>query len=207
MDRIFETQVTWFEDGTWLLQVGAWADHPDYLYAGISDPDEIEEGIDYRVEDCSWDAGHSMRFPLFLRSYQRACLTQERIKQYEKLIKGYGDTFVKNVLVEPDKMCKYYRMNNYMNGRNGLYRFGYNAEEVGIGPYQNSVCFLLGLYAFCGNEEVLEAYRITAQKFPLDKEGEKIYTDPTTIREQNPIFVSQTYRQFLCYLAGRLVFE
>lgn len=207
VDRIFQDEIVWYADGTWELQVGAWRDHPDYLYAGISDPDKIIEGIDYRVENCSWDAGHSMRFPLFLKSYQRASLSQKRIELYEKLVKGYGDTFVKNVLVEPDKTCKYYRMNNYMNGCNGLYRFGYNEEGIGIGPYQNSVCFLLGWYAFCGNDEVLETYRITARKFPLDEEGEKIYTDPTTVREQNPIFKSQTYRQFLCYLAGKLVFE
>lgn len=205
-DRIFDSQVTWQEDGTWFFQMGVWRDHPDYQFAGIENPDDIVEGQDYRVYDCTWDAGHSMRFPLHLRSYQRASKKPERQKKYNDLLEGYGKTFVKNVLVTPDTSSNYYRMNNYMNGRNGLYRYGYNQDSVGIGPYQNSVYFLLGWYAFSGNDEISEAYCETAQKFPLDVSGKKLYTDPTTIREQNPIFTMENYRQFLCYLAGKLEF-
>ena len=206
VDRIFDSEVTWLEDGTWFLQMGVWRDHPDYLFAGIEDPDAILEGEDYRVKDCTWDAGHSMRFPLFLRSYQRADKGDKRTKKYDKLLEGYGDTFVKNVLVAPDESCDYYRLKNYMDGGNGLYRYGYHEENVGIGPYQNSVCFLLGWYAFSDNDEISEAYRITVEKFPLSEQGKALYTDPTTVREQNPIFLMEEYRQFLCYLAGMLTF-
>lgn len=129
VERIFCSQVSWYDDGTWQLQPGIWRDYPDCIYAGISDPNEIKEGEDYRVEDCTYDSGHFRRIPLFLKSYQ---------------------------------------------------------------------------YAFCGNDNILDAYRATASKFPLDAEGQETYTDPTTIREQNPIFLSEQYRQFLCYLAGRL---
>lgn len=208
INEIMKTQIDIDEDGSWLFQIGVWSDYPDYQYAGIKNSNEIEEGQICKVKDITEDTSHYSRMPLWLRSFQRA---QDSIEggvpeYYDSLIEGLGKTVMKNMLVRPDDTCEYYRLNNYSNGVNGLYRYGYHEDGVGYGPYGVSSTFLLGWYSFCGNEEISKAYAYTAEKFPLDERGKEIYTDPVTVREQNPVFLMDNYKQWLCYLASQLKF-
>lgn len=205
-NQMMESEVTWNEDGTWLFQVGVWRDYKDYIYAGLENPEDIQEGKEYKVETIASDSNHFMRMCLFLRSFRRAQSQEEYCQYYVKLLEGLGKTFCNNVLVFPDGEIEYYRLKNYMDGTNGLFRYGYHEDEIGYGPYQQSSEFLLGWWAFCGNEEITRAYAYTAERFPLNSEGKVIYTDPVTVREQNKIFLMENYEQFLCYLAGKLVF-
>lgn len=206
-NQMMESEVTWFEDGTWLFQVGVWSDYKDYIYAGLEDPEALQEGKEYKVETISSDSNHFMRMCLFLRSFRRAQSEEKYQQYYTELLEGLGKTFVVNVLVLPDQENEYYRLKNYMDGTNGLFRYGYHKDETGYGPYQQSSEFLLGWWAFCGNEDIRQTYAYTAGKFPLSKEGKVIYTDPVTVREQNEIFLMENYEQFLCYLASKLYFE
>lgn len=208
VNQLMKKKVTNYEDGIWQFQVGEMTDSLGYEYAGIENADNIEEGKEYKVDDITSDSSHYTRMPLWLRSFQRA---QDSIENgipeyYDFLLEGLGKTVVKNILVKPDENCKYYRMNNYTNGLNGIYRYGYHEEGIGYGPYEVSSTFLAGWYTFCGNDEIREAFIYTADRFPLDEEGEKIYTDPVTVREQNPIFLMENYKQWLCSIAGRLKF-
>ena len=174
-NRVMKEKVTSYEDGTWLFQIGEAKDSPGYEYAGIDNIDAIEEGQTYKVENITSDTSHYARMPLWLRSFRRA---QSRIEEgipeyYDSLIEGLGNTVIKNMLVKPDETCEYYRLNNYSNGVNGLYRYGYHEDEVGYGPYGVSSTFLLGWYSFCGKEEISKAYAYTAEKFPLDEKGKR----------------------------------
>lgn len=207
INKIMDSQVTWYEDGTWQFQVGAWKDYPDYQFAGIDNPEDIKEGVDYTLDNCVADSNHFMRYPLYLRSYERVQSKQEKKEEYQTLILGLGKTFTEKVLIDPDEDCSYYRLTNYMDGGNGLYRYGYHEDAVGYAPYQQSSEFLLGWWAICGNEEISQAYEYTAKRFPLDEGGKEVYTDPVTVRAQNPIFLMENYEQFLCYLAGKLEFD
>lgn len=204
-NRITDSQIVWYEDGTWQFQPGVNRDYPDFQFAGIEDPNEIKEGMDYRMENVVGDSGHFMRWPLYLRSFQRV-QDIERKQKYDRLLEGCAKTFLDKVLVAPDKTCPYYRLTNYMDGRNGLFRWGYHEDKAGYGPFQQSEAYLLGWWAFCGSDEIAESYEYTARRFPLDAMGREVYLDPVTVRAQNPIFLMENYEQFLCYLASKIIF-
>lgn len=210
INQIMDSQITWYDDGTWQFQVGAWGDYPDYEFAGIEDKEKIEEELylngEYKVKDAVWDSNHFMQMPLYLRSYERVQKSEKKKADYVKLLRGLSKTFVKKVLVAPNERYNYYRLTNYMDGRNGLYRYGYHEDGIGYGPYQQSSEFLLGWWAFCDNDSIFEAYDFTSKQFPLNQDGKEIYKDPVTVRKQNPIFLMENYEQFLCFLAAKLKF-
>ncbi|MCI5920244.1 MAG: hypothetical protein MRZ75_13120 [Roseburia sp.] len=132
-------------------------------------------------------------------------IKKEKISCYEKLSNGISKTFIDKVLKKPTDECPYYRLTNYMDGRNGFYRYEYHTDQIGYGPYQQSSEFLMGYWAFCTeNDEISKAYAYTVSKFPFDDEGKKVYMDSVTIRNRNPIFMMENYEQLLCYLASEL---
>lgn len=206
-NRIMTSRVTWYEDGTCQFQVGMWRDYPDYLFADLTTETEIENRLQSNsvVADVVDDTNHFMIVPLLLRSYSRVQQDINMKQYYEKLSSGISKTFVEKVLKKPTEDCPYYRLTNYMDGRNGFYRYGYHTDRIGYGPYQQSSEFLMGYWAFCSeNDEISEAYAYTASRFPLDDVGKKVYMDPVTVRKRNPIFMMESYEQFLCYLASEL---
>lgn len=189
----------------WWFQVGVWQDHKDYKYAAINSPICIEEGIDYRINTIVCDTSHfMMRWPVFLNSWRRVQTNEENVKYISSLITGLGNTVANYVLVPPSYECNYYRVANYMDGTNGLFRYDPEKPEHYYGPYQESTSFLLGMWALCENKEIQEAYEYTCGQFPLDDEGKKVYEDPYTTRERNKIFMSNYYYEQLCYMASQL---
>jgi hypothetical protein len=187
--RVFKERVVWQEEG-WLFQPGFFSDHPDYSYAGHN-----EKKFDMKpipVDEIALDSSHSQRFPLFLKSFAEAYPKETGQKQYfEKLIKGLEKQLLKNILVSPSEEFPSWRLTNFMDGRNGVYRWGYKTlgEGRGYSPYQLSGSLLLGWWSFLASTKISEVYLDMVNRFPLTEEEQNLYTGPITTRERHPLVV------------------
>jgi len=122
------------------FQVGAWADHPEYFYAGC-DGDKMPEG-ECRKADVSDDTSHFHRWPWWLQSYRDAWPIESGPHGfYENLISRLANQFVTKVAVAKDGIVL---LNNYMDGTNGWYRVKYQNRDWGYGPYGLSRTALMG---------------------------------------------------------------
>lgn len=166
-------------EGGWLYQVGVWRDHPDNNYSAQT---EIRPGMAKGAkDDVTMDSSHFHRFSLFFKSLADASGGSDK-KLFEDARAGLAQQLRKVVLKPPTSDFKAYRLTNYMNGWNGVYRFSSNAavgEGKGYGPYQLSGTFLLGWWSFLGDSEVQSAYGEMARVFPLDETVLQTYLGPT----------------------------
>jgi hypothetical protein len=170
----------------WLFQIGVWSDHVDYRFAGHEKlgPDLSE----ILVTDISEDASHSHRWPLFFLSLLNSPNIDMSEKNYlEKAYRGFCQQF-RDVVVT--KVSGGVLLKNYMDGRNGVYRYRYNTvgrnNKLGYGPYELSGILGESWYPFCvGVKDVFLAYQ---NSFPLSQEMLDIYTGPNTTRERNVLF-------------------
>jgi hypothetical protein len=157
--KIFKDQIFWNKSGGWVLQPGVWTDHRDYVYAGH---EKISQGMSqYPVPGISWDSSHSSRLPLLLLSLVDASKFQfDDHQYYKKLLRTLARQFFEVVLVPPSEHTPFYRVTNFMDGRNGLYRVAYNPRMNGNGyaPYALSGTPLIGWWAFLSDPRVPKLY-------------------------------------------------
>ena len=181
--RVFEKRVVYIDGVRWLFEPGAWEDHRDFAYAGHAD--EIAGMDPLKRENVTRDSSHSLRLPLLLISY--ASYGEVEKDYFLELLKGLSSQLVTSVIVSPDETSDYYRLNNYMDGWNGLYRWNYRTAGEGNGyrPYELSVALFLGWHGFIG-AEAEEIYSTIASSFPLSDGAIKTYLGPNTTRERNP---------------------
>ena len=166
--RVFQQEVVYQPDGGWLFQPGVWTDHPDYAYAGHKK--KIPSMKPLPIPGIAWDSSHSHRFPLWLTSLAGAY--PPRSKEYifyNNLKKGLEKQFFGKVLVPPTKDFAGYRMRNFMDGRNGIYRWKYITlgKNNGYGPYELSRTLLLGWWVFLGTSRIFKVYKDIANSYPL----------------------------------------
>lgn len=183
--KVFENEVVWGEDGGWLFQPGVWADGPGHLYAGQT---VKRRGVaESPVSDVAWDSSHSHRFPLWLTSLKNAYNDGTKNNFfYHRLIEGLEKQLNQKVLVPPDKNFSSWRMNNYMDGRNGLYRWR-EKDGFGYGPYELSGTFLIGWWTFLNSERVGKVYNDIYTQFPLSESVINLYVGPNASRERHPL--------------------
>lgn len=166
-------------EGGWLYQVGVWRDHPDNNFSAQT---EILPGMAKgSKDDVTMDSSHFHRFALFFKSLADASVGSDK-KLFEDARTGLATQLLQVVLVPPDDAFHGFRLTNYMNGWNGVYRFSSNAavgEGKGYGPYQLSGTFLLGWWSFLGSPQVQSDYAKIAQSFPLDETVLQTYLGPT----------------------------
>ena len=111
-----------------------------------------------------------------------------------------------------DKENLYYRTTNYMDGRNGLYRYNYTTQQdTAYLPYQLSGTITLGWWSFLGGE-MSELYKNIYETFPLDENALKTYVGPNTTRERNkyvawPAYFENGFAELNCLLASKLKIE
>lgn len=190
--EVFEQQGSSGVEGRWLMQPGVWRDHKDYRYAGH---DTLEPGLDPEIrEGIGMDASHSHRFPLWLESFRRAS-NKEGAAFYSKLIEGFRSQFDASVLKPPGSNFRWPVLANYMDGHNGIYRYGYETlgDELGYGPYELSYALFSGWYAFSGSEHLYNAFLWLKNKFPLEAELVRFYLGPDTQRERYPLVEGQSF--------------
>ncbi len=179
--RVFTQEVAWQPDGGWVFQPGVWTDHPEYAYAGNN---EIRPGMrPIPVPGIAPDSSHAHRFPLWLTSQMRAYSSgSEGYRFYERLRSGFEKQFYDKVLVKPSNDFPCYRLTNYMDGRNGVYRWNYPgmAPGSGFGPYGNSYTLLVGWWVFSNTDQMRAVYHDLAATFPWPKECVEVYLGPVT---------------------------
>jgi hypothetical protein len=179
--RTFTQEVVPQPGGGWLFQPGVWSDHPEYQYAGNR---EIRPGMKpIPVRDMSADSSHSLRYPLWLTSLMRAYPpNSEDYRYYEGLRTGLEKQIFNKVLVKPSDGFPCYRMNNFMDGSNGVYRWNYASvgEGSGFGPYGLSASLLYGWWVFLDTDRIRGVYHDLLASFPWPKQCVEAYLGPTT---------------------------
>lgn len=176
--------------GKWILQPGGWSDHPDYAYAGWS---RKVKGLEKKpVPGIAPDTSHFHRMPLWLLSLQRAFELEgdhSKAVYITQLRNGLAAQFLEEVLVPPSEGFPNYRMYNYMNGHNGLFRYKYvtQRERLGYGPYELSGTMLLSWWTFLPADRVQTIYSEIASSFPLSSEEIAVYLGPDTSRDRHPL--------------------
>ncbi len=208
--RVFEEEVQLTDSGGWLFQPGVWWEHPDYAYAGHSE--KVPGMQPQPVPGIAQETSHAHRFPLWLTSLADAYAPNEPQKTfYENLKKGLAFQFLNHVLVLPTPTFPSYRTTNFMDGHNGVYRWGYHTqgENNGYGPYELSGTLTLGWWAFLGERDILEVYRDMAKRFPLPAEVVQTYIGPNTNRLRHPLVSDPEsywngFRELITRLASKI---
>lgn len=159
-------------EGGWLFQVGTWQDHNDYKYSGNA---QLNDSLMPKtLPNVAEDSSHSHRMPLVLRSLYRATGDEE----IKSIINGYAYQFNHIMIARDYKICHTNEifLNNFTDGRNGVYRYNYNKNtnrQNGYGPYELSGILLVGWYSFLPNSE--QTYNDFQQAAPLSKCAKEIY--------------------------------
>lgn len=186
-----------------VIQPGVWSTHPDALYAGNNN---ITEDIEPKIkEDYVSDTSHFHRIPLFLNSYMLSQDTKDGVQLFITLKEKLANQMINAVIKEVDG---YLLCTTFMDGTNGVYRYSYNTEGIGLEGYALSGTFLLGWWSFLDDDRITEIYRDILENFPLPKNDENPYFDYSTTREQNYFFDADThyyngYVEMLVTLAGK----
>lgn len=166
-------------DSGWLFQPGVWRDYPDHRFAGV-DTVPTNGTVPPRVEDVAPDVSHFSRWPLFLRSHEAGWAPGDSAAVYYHLLRDkLAWQFRRRILVPPGEDFAGWRTRNYMDGRNGVYRWDYRTHRGrGYLPYQLSGTLLHGWWGFLGDPTVRAAYADMASRFPYDGLERATYTGP-----------------------------
>jgi hypothetical protein len=206
--KVYDDRVKWNSDSGWTFQPGIWRDHPDHVYecrtekqAGLKPCDRIGG---------SEDASHTHRFPLWMRSLLEAAPAQSPERAYyTRLLWGLEKQFFDRVLVNPSPEFAGYRLRNYMDGDNGMYRWGYKqfGPDQGYGPYELSFALLSSWWGFLPGPRARELFGNVTKEFPLSPELLRVYMGPPALGrpadKPNGILIDGTAK-FLCMLAAEL---
>ena len=182
--QIFLQEIVWNQDHlAWLYQPNVWKDHPDYLWTGQNEkkPNLEKKSSDLVVDDSS----HFTRFPFELQVFLRDSEDQSDKNFYSSVLKGLSNQFHNSVLVLPNDEFSGYRMKNFMDGGNGLYR--YAAANLGFGPYELSGTLLLSWWIFLEDEKTQTVYCHLSRQFPLTESQIRVYLGPDTTRDRHPL--------------------
>jgi hypothetical protein len=203
---IYKARVEWQPDGGWLFQPGWWDGYKDFAFAGTTDVSAAAPAPHPHQPE---DASHALRWSVWLRSLSaEAEGIPERKQFYDKMLAGLEIQLFSHVIVPPGDEFHGYRLNNYMDGSNGLYRWtASGAGGHGVGPYGLSGSLTMGWWGFLGTAKSRELYQALAAQFPLADNVQALYgrRDP---EEEGGGAVSNSYgnglRQLLVELAGCL---
>lgn len=205
--RVFANEVVETEDGGWLFQPGVWADGPGHAYAGQTEKAKGMKAMP--LTDVAWDSSHSHRFPLWITSLENAYVRGSKNNIfYRKLKKGLATQLINKVLVPPGENFPVWRVTNYMDGRNGVYRWREN-DGFGYGPYELSGTFLIGWWAFLNSERISTIYGEFSSSFPLPSFVVETFVGPNASRDRHPLMVlpkpyENGFIELICRLSAKL---
>lgn len=177
----------------WLFQPGIWSNHPDYSYAGHAELDaDLTPSI---IEDIATDSSHFHRMPLWLLSFRDSYdVDRHEWAFFDNLLGRVIWQFENIFFVPPDADFPAPRLTNYTDGRNGIYRYGYDTvgNNQGYGPHQLSAVVLpLGWYAFLDSDLLYDSYE--SLQFPLSDTIVSTYVGPNTSRFRHPLVTWPDY--------------
>jgi len=201
---VYRQRVVWHPGGGWTFQPGLWRDHPNYRHACRV---RKEPGLRACIlPDIAEDASHSHRSPLWLRSLAGGSPAGSPERHYyQALARGLEEQFFGRVLEPPSSEFDGWRMRNFMDGRNGIYRWEYPSlgPDQGYGAYELSGTLLHGWWAFLPGERARRLYRDLATRFPLPEEQLLIYAGPAR-RMPSTGVLRDGMAELLCRLAAEL---
>ncbi|MBM4075985.1 MAG: hypothetical protein FJ267_10110 [Planctomycetes bacterium] len=185
---LFEKFVVYQPGGGWLFQPGVWSDHPEYRYVG--NPEVLPNLQQSLIDDIGEDSSHATRWPLWLKSLKEAYPDNTPGRAYyQGLINGLEIQFMETVVVAPTATFDGYRTNNFMDGRNGVYRYSYYTAGTGrgYGPYSVSATLFYGWWTFLDTDRVRNIYDYMQDRYPLNNQLVTTYVGPNTSRIRNPL--------------------
>lgn len=208
--KILLQEGTFLEDGTWLFQRGVKYQHGDYAHAG--NLEKVNGMKPSFIKDIASDTSHSHRFPLWINSLISAYsnIDPEKTDLLFSIKEGIEKQFINKVIVYPDSIYKGYRTTNYMDGRNGVYRWNYptQGEGNGYGPYELSGTFNLGWWSFLDCDKIRNIYYQQSKMFPLSENIIQIYIGPNTSRIRHKlILLPDSYYNGLRELIIKLAYK
>ncbi|MBD1924892.1 hypothetical protein H6F74_01135 [Trichocoleus sp. FACHB-90] len=192
----------------WLFQPGVWKDHPDYAYAGWY---HQAINLDKKpIPGIAGDSSHSHRWPLWLVSLQRGFKAQKQLEKVEyilKLRRGLAAQFIQKVLIPPSSAFPNFRTTNFMDGNNGIYRYGYHTDKtmLGYGSYELSGTMLIGWWAFLPEKSMQKPYCFIGSRYPLTDREISLYLNHDTTRDRHPFIKGKAqYKSGILELIARL---
>ena len=206
-ERTNRQEIVRNSSGGWVFQPGVWTDHPDYQFAGNS---RAMPGMrPAAVRGIGWDSSHFGRWAFFYRSLMDAYppgSPQNRF--YVDLENGLNTQFITRILVPPSADFPCPRLNNYMDGTNGPFRWGYATlgPNNGYGPYQLSSALPIGWWAFLESDQSRSLFRKLADQYPWPEQCLDLYLGPPGaghVRTKSELDPNSPHMKFL-YLLVRL---
>jgi hypothetical protein len=183
--EVYRRRVAWHPEGGWTFQPGVWRDHPNYRYACRN---RKEPGMrPCMLPDVAEDASHSHRAPLWLRSLADGSPrgSPERA-YYRALARSLEEQFFARVVEPPSAAFDGWRLRNFMDGRNGIYRWGYRSlgPNQGYGPYELSGALVHGWWSFLPGGRTRRLYAELSAQFPLSREQLLLYAGPRAVARE-----------------------
>ncbi len=200
--EVFEREVVHQPNGGWLLQPGAWTDHPDFAFAG-----HLTEGANLSTAPApgiSEDSSHFHRMPVFLTSLRDANpIATADYQFFDELKSGLEQQFFSSVIVAPDENSAVYRLSNYMDGSNGLYRWLDEPDSAtGFGPFELSTTLLAGWWSFLDTPRIRDVYAHVDDQ--LDDYLQFASTTPQTSRPRNPLATDNATLELIAAMSSYL---
>ena len=169
--KVFQQRSSFDQANRWLFDKGSWDSHPDLAYAGYADTHNIHEKK--TIQNSVMDSSHFLRMPLILKSLQNSfpADTNEHTF-YQRARVGLEKQLFEKVLVRNNNNIQ---LTNYMDGRNGVYRWNYKtmAKDTGYGPYELTSSFGMGWWVFLPNQRINDLYRQYHQQITTDDINQK----------------------------------
>lgn len=177
-----------FPDNGWIFQAGVWSDHPDYAYSGLTSP--TADMVPTPQLGVPSDSSHAARWPVWAMSLRDSSPPgSARSLLYSDLIEKMGNQFAERIMVLPSADFPYLRMNNFVDGSNGLYRWNYETVPSGQGTegYGLSGSLFVIWWGMLADTRVNEAFCDLSDSFPLSAAAVETYVGLNTTRERNPL--------------------
>lgn len=171
-------------EGGWLFEKGYWDDYPDRAYAGYNS--KINVSNKKPLKDMVSDSSHFQRWPKILLSIQNAYTKNSSeyflLKKYRS---GLKKQFLSKVIhINNNKI----QLTNYMDGRNGLYRWNYHTlgKGKGYGPYELTSSFGIGWWVFLGGNNIKKIYYDYYEQINInDKDCDTLFKKIILIKKIN----------------------
>lgn len=152
--EVFKQRSEFDAQGAWLFDKGVFDNYPDYAYAGYNSTNNITKPKP--LKNMVSDSSHFFRIPKILLSLQNSYVANsENYNLYKSYRIGLNQQFL-NKVVQINNNNIF--LTNYMDGRNGVFRWNYSVKNKGIGPYKQTYAFGIGWWVFLKNPKVKDLY-------------------------------------------------
>ncbi|WP_139126630.1 hypothetical protein [Acinetobacter sp. YK3] len=203
--KVFKQRSSFDEEGRWLFDKGNYDDYKDHAYAGYENKIIKEKRP---LKDMVSDSSHFFRIPKILLSLQNSYpMDSNEFNLYKKFRKVLAKHFLERVIkIRNNKIY----LTNYMDGRNGVFRWGYPSlgENNGYGPYGLTGSFGIGWWSFLHDNEIDALYNKYYQEFNSTGEDElcKSIIENTKQKKyiSNFIKFNRCMRIYNSYMASKL---